>query len=169
LLVASGGGRGPLNARSLGRAVETHQGETMGSVEQNIEIIKRAVAAANDGTLPTVARDIISSEFVLHDLNELPGVAGSGLMQTLRSAMPDLRVTVEDLFGAGDRVAVRIHIMGTHDAAVLGISPTGRRVQFSGINIYRLEHGKIVESWQLPDFWSFMSQVGFVRSPGEEK
>ncbi len=137
----------------------------MGSVKENIEVMKRAVAAANDGTMGTVAPQIIAPGFVRHDPTDaLPGVAGTGgFIQTLRSALPDLQVTAEDMFGAGDRVAVRIRITGTHTAAVFGIPATGRRVEFGGINIYDLEGGKIAETWQLPDVWGFMSQVGAVR------
>ena len=88
----------------------------MGLVEQNIEVMKRAVAAANDGTMATVAPQVIAPGFVRHDPTDaLPGVAESGgFIQTLRSAMPDLRVTTEDIFGAGDRVAMRIRVTGTH-------------------------------------------------------
>ena len=140
----------------------------MGLVEQNIEVMKRAVAAANDGTMATVAPQVIAPGFVRHDPTDaLPGVAESGgFIQTLRSAMPDLRVTTEDIFGAGDRVAMRIRVTGTHTGEVLGIPPTGRGVEFSGINIYRLKHGKIAETWQLPDVWGFMTQVGAVKGSG---
>ena len=140
----------------------------MGSVDQNIDVIRRAVAAANDGSMATVLPRLIAHGFVRHDPTDaVPGVAGSGgFMQTLRSTMPDMCVTTEDIFGAGDRVAMRIRVTGTHTREVLGIAPTGKRVEFSAINIYRLEHGKIAETWQLPDVWGFMSQVGAVKSSG---
>ena len=140
----------------------------MGSVDENVEVIKRAVAAANDRTMATAAPHIIAPGFVRHDpADALPGVAGSGgFMQALRSAMPDLRVTTEDIFGAGDRVAMRFRVTGTHTGEVLGIPPTGRRVEFSGINIYRLEHGKIAETWQMADVFGFMTEVGAVNGRG---
>ena len=143
----------------------------MGTVEENIEVVKRGMAAANDDTMATVAPQIIAPGFIRHDLaNAHPGVAGPGgftdFVRTLRSGMPDLRITAEDIFGAGDRVAMRIRATGTHKGEVLGIPPTGKRVEINGINLYRLENGKIVEAWQLPDVWGFMCQVGAVKSGG---
>jgi hypothetical protein len=109
----------------------------MGSVEKNVEVIKRAMAAANDDTMATIAPQIIAPGFIRHDLtNALPGVVGPGgvtvFVRTLRSAMLDMRITAEDIFGAGDRVAMRIRVTGTHNGEILGIAPTGRRVELWG-------------------------------------
>ncbi|WP_405533401.1 ester cyclase [Streptomyces avidinii] len=51
-------------------------------------------------------------------------------------AFPDLQIAVEDMFGAGDRVAVRVHFRGTHRGAFQGVAATGRRVGFRSIEIY---------------------------------
>jgi predicted ester cyclase len=47
----------------------------------------------------------------------------------LRSAFPDLRMTVADLVGEGDRVAARVILTGTHTGEpFFGIPTTGRAV-----------------------------------------
>src|SRR5918997_2118439 len=62
-----------------------------------------------------------------------------------RAAFPDLAITIEDLTAAGDTVAVRWTLRGTHRGAFLGRPPTGRAVAVTGIERYRLADGQIVE------------------------
>jgi predicted ester cyclase len=40
-------------------------------------------------------------------------------------------------------------------------------VNFTGISIYRIEGGKIAESWGVSDLLSMMQQLGAVGGPGE--
>jgi len=40
-------------------------------------------------------------------------------------------------------------------------------VNFTGISIYRIEGGKIAESWSVSDLWGMMQQLGAVPSPGQ--
>ena len=81
-----------------------------------------------------------------------------------RAAFPDLAIAVEDLVAAGDRVAARWTLRGTHRGAFLGVSPTGRRVTVAGTEFYRLAGGKIVERWAVVDTDGLLRQLG-VASP----
>lgn len=74
--------------------------------------------------------------------------------------MPDLRVDIEDIFASGDRVVVREVNRGTHSGPFLGVEPTGRTVEFSGINIYRIEKGRVAETWQHIDWHGALRQIG---------
>jgi predicted ester cyclase len=65
----------------------------------------------------------------------------------MRAAFPDLRYTVEDMVSEGDKVVARWHWEGTHDGVFRDIPPTGKRVSLTGIVIYRLDGGKVVERW----------------------
>ena len=64
-----------------------------------------------------------------------------------RRAFPDARHVLEDLVAEGDRVTVRLTASGTHTGELFGLQPTGRLVSQSGIVIYRLRDGRIVERW----------------------
>jgi predicted ester cyclase len=66
-----------------------------------------------------------------------------------RSASPDIHWTIEDMIAAGDKVAVRWRIRGTHTGEGLGIAPPGRRWANSGTSIFRLAEGKLVEEWSI--------------------
>ena len=43
---------------------------------------------------------------------------------------------------------------------LLGIEPTGRRVRWDGVDIYRLADGRIVEEWAGDDLAAILDQVG---------
>ena len=75
-------------------------------------------------------------------------------------AFPDVRFTVEDLIAEGDLVVARLTQSGTHQGIFLGIPPTGKRVTVTGIEIFRLAAGKIIEHWNSYDDLGLFQQLG---------
>jgi predicted ester cyclase len=67
----------------------------------------------------------------------------------------------------GDKVAVRTVQRGTHQVEFFGVAPTGRRVEFSAIAVYRLEEGLIVEEWIEADRLGLLAQLGVLTLPLE--
>jgi steroid delta-isomerase-like uncharacterized protein len=89
-----------------------------------------------------------------------PGPQGVRMLaEQYREAFPDLNIEIEELFGAGDRVAHRWTMTGTHEGEILGIAPTGRRIEVSGIEINRVAHGKVADSWALSDSAGLREQL----------
>ncbi len=89
------------------------------------------------------------------------GLAGiAPLMVAWRAAFPDLVITIEDLVGEGDTVAVRSTLRGTHRGAFLGVPPTGRHRTVMGMAFYRLAGGWIVERWATVDTLEVLRQLG---------
>src|SRR5258706_4490616 len=76
------------------------------------------------------------------------------------SAYPDLRVTVEDTVVEGDKIATRCRVTGKHDGHGIGLSPTNRDVDFTGMVIVRVQDGKIVEAWNEFNFMKMYTQLG---------
>ncbi|MER7049158.1 ester cyclase [Streptomyces jumonjinensis] len=79
--------------------------------------------------------------------------------QAMLEGFPDLQITVEDMFGAGDKVAVRVHFRGTHQGTFQGVAATHRPVSFRSVELYRLEGEKIAEEWVAPDMITLMRQI----------
>ena len=75
---------------------------------------------------------------------------------------PDLRFTIADITGAGDRASARLIIEGTNTGPYRGRAPTGRRVRVVGQPQCRVQDGKIIEFWQLFDELGMMHQLGHV-------
>jgi predicted ester cyclase len=82
------------------------------------------------------------------------------------TAFPDLKVTSEFELADGDKVVMRWTAAGTHNGELMGIPPTGKRVQMTGISISRVAGGKIVEEWNETDQMNLMQQLGVVPAPG---
>jgi steroid delta-isomerase-like uncharacterized protein len=81
------------------------------------------------------------------------------------AAFPDVRFTVEDLIAEGDQVVARLTQSGTHHGMFLGLPPTGKRVKVTGIEIFRLAGGKIVEEWWQEDLLGLLRQLGAIPAP----
>jgi steroid delta-isomerase-like uncharacterized protein len=86
---------------------------------------------------------------------------------TFRKAFPDLHLTIDDLIAEGDQVVFRITLRGTHQGAFMGISPTGKPVTVTAIDIARFVNGKIVEHWGQMDALGLMQQLGVIPAPGQ--
>lgn len=81
-------------------------------------------------------------------------------VNTYRSAVPDLQMTIEEIYVVGDRVFMRWNAMGTHKGECMGVAPTGRRLSTSGVDLLRLANGKVAEAWGYWDLAGFASQLG---------
>lgn len=85
----------------------------------------------------------------------------------IRSAFPDVHLTIEDMIAEGDKVVVRSTWSGTHQGEFMDIPATGRRVTVSAIDISRVADGRMVEHWEQSDALGLMQQLGVVPSPEE--
>ena len=75
-------------------------------------------------------------------------------------ALPDLSVTVEDIVVSGDRVVGRFTYRGTHTGELMGIPPSGNRVEMRSIDIWRVEDGMFVEHWDELNLMEVFQQIG---------
>ena len=80
----------------------------------------------------------------------------------MRAAFPDVHFTEDDILVEEDKVVARWTFHGTHRGIFLGVAPTGKHVTFTGINIYRIAHGKIVERWAEEDGVHLYQQLGIL-------
>jgi predicted ester cyclase len=101
---------------------------------------------------------LISDHFMDHG----PFVGGADFRQrleTIRAALPDATLHVDEVIRQGDFVATRWTIRGTHRGKTLGIEPTGKRVSLAGMSVERLKGGKVIEHWEFPDLKGFAHQI----------
>jgi len=83
-----------------------------------------------------------------------------------RRGFPDVVSTIEDLIAEGDKVVARWRSRATHRGDYMGILPSSKEVEFTGISFYRIEGGKIAESWTVEDQLGLMRQIGAIPELG---
>ena len=98
--------------------------------------------------------EIFATDYVVH----AGGKDHKGLefirrfVNLLRSAIPDLRVVeVEVLIQAGDTIVWQRTFSGTHEADMMGIPPSGQKVEWREIFVTRFDGEKIAEEWTVSE------------------
>lgn len=83
-------------------------------------------------------------------------------LASLRRAMPDLELTIDEMVASGDRVWVRMTSRGTNLGPFMGFPPTGKSFAITVMDVCRFEDGKIVEHWGVPDRFALLHQLGLL-------
>ncbi|MFG1816806.1 ester cyclase [Kribbella sp. NPDC049174] len=83
----------------------------------------------------------------------------------LLHAFPDLHVKVEDLIAEDDKVVIRNTVTGTHRGEYMGVPPTGKRITYNEIFIFRFAEDRITETWGIVNVLSQMRQLGLLPEP----
>ncbi len=73
------------------------------------------------------------------------------MQQRFLDAIPDARITLEEVLGDGDQVVVRWRCTGRHTGTGLDLAPSGRPIDVRGVTWLRFEGGRIAEGW---DSWN---------------
>ena len=108
--------------------------------------------------------ELVAPSIVLNDW--APGLDGLKKVITgTRASFPDLRYSLEDVIAAGDKVVVRFKFHGTHQGTYRGLPATGKAIVYTGIGIWRLAGGQLVEHWSNIDLYGLMQQLGAVPQP----
>ncbi len=132
--------------------------------QHNKNVVRQFYAEVWDRGNVEFAREVFADDYVRHDLR--PTNAGTGwkgqatIARDFRRAFPDLSMTVDLVLAEDDLVAARWTAEGTFSGPWGDVQPTGRRATFSGVNIFRLHDGKVVEIWNHRDDLGLMQQVG---------
>jgi steroid delta-isomerase-like uncharacterized protein len=138
------------------------------SIEQNKAIVRDFIDGLfTKGDLGAVD-EYLADDFVNHDppfgaSADREGMRGAGAM--FRAAFPDWHSDLHLLVGEGDIVAEHFTASGTHQGEVMGVPGTGRTIELSGINIFRIKDGRIVERWGRLDDLGFLQQLGVAQRP----
>jgi steroid delta-isomerase-like uncharacterized protein len=136
------------------------------SEDANCALVRRFIDEVfNHGNFDAVD-EVLAPDYVHHDPTTQE--FGSGmegfkrLIGYYRDAFPDLVITLDDQFAAGDRVVDRWTGHGTHEGELMGIPATGRPVTAGGISIHRIADGRIAETWNNYDAAGMLRQVGAI-------
>jgi predicted ester cyclase len=135
--------------------------------EENKALIRRWIEAHNERNHLAIDEELIAPDFVF---NGYPlGLGGEKQYAvTTYAAFPDLTMNIAELLAEGDRLAAPMSYDGTHQGdwanPVLGrtIPATYKQSVFTGIAIFQIAGGKILEQWVVRDSLGNLQRLGVV-------
>lgn len=144
-----------------------HANEGNMSAEENKTIVRRFFEEGPSKGNISAADDLLSPDFAMHvPLPASPGVEGiNEVITACRAAFEHLNVTVEDMIAEGNTVAARFTARGVHKGNFMDLPATGKPITMTGIEIFRIKDGKIIELWGEANLLGLMQQLGIVPAP----
>ena len=139
--------------------------------EESKAIVRRFVNEVINRKKLAVFDELVAANVVAHHVP--PGAAPDyqrwkDTISVFLTAFPDIQISIEDTVAEADRVVIRWTVRGTHQGELTGIPATGKEVTFTGMLIYRVADGKIIERWEEMDMMSLMRQLGIIPSAGQD-
>lgn len=138
------------------------------AVRSNTEIVREYTQRVFNEHNPDLSSEYFTPEVKWHGglLGTVEGVGNvTEMLRGFLGALPDLHAAEQDIVAAGDTVAVRYVVEATHEGNLLGIAPTGRRLRWDAVDIYRLVDGMMVEEWAVDDLAAILYQAGAYTPP----
>jgi steroid delta-isomerase-like uncharacterized protein len=133
-------------------------------IEENTALVRRFYEEVWNRRNVGVTSEVFADDYVRHDLRPTtaaPGPEGQArIAAEFRTAFPDLRMEIDLIVAQDDLVAARWTTEGTNTGPWGGRPATGRRARFSGVNVFRIRDGKVVELWNHRDDLGLIQQLG---------
>jgi steroid delta-isomerase-like uncharacterized protein len=134
--------------------------------EQNKALAKRAFEELLSGGRFELAEQLYAKDFVNHGIRRDIGLAeDQAALKGWHQAFPDVVIAPEKLIAEDDLVTIYWIARGTNTGTGNGLPATGKKVEQSGITIWRIVNGKIKEEWSAFDQLSLMQQLGLLEKP----
>jgi steroid delta-isomerase-like uncharacterized protein len=138
----------------------------MSSQEIKTKTLNAFIEAFNHGKFPALDA-ICAPNMVDHSTAAAPGQPNDlegfkKRVQGHRTGMPDLRFSIMNMIIEGDLISYQWEMSGTNTGPYLGRPASGNPIRIVGMNLERLENGKIVEHWSYPDKLALMQQLGAI-------
>jgi steroid delta-isomerase-like uncharacterized protein len=114
----------------------------------------------NQKEISTIDR-LIHKDVLIHSLlGDFRGTqAMKEVVQAWLKGFPDLSVKNELIISENDLVIMQWSAKGTHKGEFKGKKPTGKPVSYSGVTVYRIKYGQIIEYWAYLDMQYLLSQI----------
>jgi len=137
-------------------------------VEANKNVYRRMVEeVVNQGHFDVVD-ELFHPDYVDHVAppGTTPGLAGvKEIFQMFRTGFPDVKFTIDQMIGEGNYVATLVHGEGTHTGQFVAFPPSGKHAVWRSVGFFKIQDGKIIEHWGIPDLLGLLIQIGVIPPP----
>lgn len=138
------------------------------AVETNKAVVRRFIDEVFLRGEFDAVDELVSEDFTPHTWGPMPP-GRDGLKQAIErvsQGLSDARMTIDDMLGEGDQVAVRLTSSATQSGPFMGLPPSGKRYEIQEIHWFRLHDGRITEHWHQADFLGMLRQLGAMPGGG---
>jgi predicted ester cyclase len=131
------------------------------STKENKELIRRVYELINQGDMDAYSR-YCTPDFVEHFTDrDLSSEQTKQFDAMFGAALEFLSVTITSMVAEGDKVAVLVTWKMKHTGEFMAIPPTGKKVEMTNANVFRIAEGRIVEAWNVMDML-FLQRLGMI-------
>lgn len=130
------------------------------------EYIENVVNTGNVELIP----QFVSSDYVEIYNNKRYAIGIEGAKEHItgvRNTYPDLKLSIEFQIEEGEWVATCYTMRGTHTGLWMGIKPTGKRLELTGVNIEKVVNNKIVEHGGAANMFEGLLEIGAIKLVSE--
>lgn len=131
--------------------------------EENVAIARAWHEEVINHRNPAILSDILDPHAVHHAAGgypqEMDPAGVTAMMGDFLTAFPDIHITYDLWLQQDDYVVERYTASGTQQGQFGDLAPSGKRATWTGVNIFRVECGRIVEIWSEVDALSRMQQL----------
>jgi len=138
------------------------------SPDENKEVVARFVELCQNQHDLRFADEIFHPQLINHyapegrpivAASERPAAGFQTFYGMLLRGFPDATMEINEQLAERDLVATRKTFRGTHSGELWGLAPTGNRVDWEFIDIFRVREGKLVEHWTSMDIEALRRQM----------
>lgn len=131
---------------------------------KNIEAFKGFDAAMQSGKLNDLDK-YCDANFIEHTPapGQKPGLAGlKEMYPQWKAAWPDMKWEYTTIAADGDYVLAHYRMSGTNTGPFMGMPPTNKKMDITGVDVTKFKDGKGIEHWSYMEEMKMMTQMGLM-------
>lgn len=104
----------------------------------------------------------LSHPAVVGHLEGMPDTDIEGFLEfhsALQNGISELHVEILEATAAGDKVVVHWHMTGRHTAPLMGVPPSGRNIDETGMTKFKIVDGIVHEGWDSWNLNAFLERL----------
>jgi steroid delta-isomerase-like uncharacterized protein len=140
------------------------------TTEESKAVVRRGFEELWEKRNLAAAEEVFTPDLVFHTITRpVPYLGPDGFREffnEIRTGFPDFQISVEELFGEGDKVAMRFTFRATNTGAYHGVPPIGRPVTIPFIEIFTVRDGKIAHIYHMANVLDVLQQLGLLPPGG---
>jgi len=136
----------------------------MSIIADNKKLVETLVKSVFQNHDFSLLNEIMRDDYIHHGDGPPQWKAGFiKIHEQFIKAIPDFRYNIKKIIAEDDTVMMYSNVTGTHKGEWLGNPPTGNKINYDVVDIFRIENGKIAEHWHVIDTLTLFTQVGKIK------